>query len=82
MLLSALVLTTSCAGAGSDTADPLDSLDEELAVGAAEQALLETPTTSYAISAACETSADCAAGEYCEIGPGWTLSSFALDHTC
>lgn len=82
MLLSALVLTTSCAGAGSDTADPLDSPDEELAEGTAAWALPAGPTTSYAVAAACDTSADCAAGEYCESGPGWRLSTFALDRTC
>ncbi|MEO5730381.1 MAG: alpha/beta hydrolase [Byssovorax sp.] len=82
MLLPALVLAASCAGAGSDSAELLDSTDEASAQGTAEQALLGTPTTSYAVGAACAATADCAAGEYCEIGPGWTLSSFALDHTC
>lgn len=82
MLLSALVLTAGCAGAESDAAEPTDSPDEAIAQGSAEQALLAGSTSSYVISASCETSADCDAGEYCEIGPGWMLSSYALDHTC
>jgi acetyl esterase/lipase len=84
-LFSAIVFVTGCAVDGPDGAEELDepdSPDQASAEGSAAQALLPGPTTSYAIGAACVTSADCAAGEYCEIGPGWTLSSFALDHTC
>lgn len=80
-----MVFAAGCAVDGLDIAeelDPPEALDEASAQGSTAQALLPGPTTSYAIGAACVTSADCDPGEYCEIGPGWTLSSYALDHTC
>lgn len=82
MLLAAIALTTGCASAGSDMEDPLDPLDESLDQRPATEALVAGPTSSYVISAGCHYTSDCSAGEYCEIGPGWTLASYSLDHTC
>ncbi len=43
----------------------------------------ETSAALVAIGGTCAATADCDPGLYCEIGPGWALSSFAsLDYTC
>lgn len=82
LLSSAIVLLSGCASAGSDTVEPLDSAGQAISSDADEPPRALAPRTASARGAACSTSSDCAAGEYCETGPGWALSSFALDHTC